>query len=113
MGTTRLAVTLLDRAHPPGQVFLCATVDTDMRFKQWFEDGTGSADQYGNDVSPEDNGLVRPQYLTKQPPDSVMANKLFGRKFMKKSLRRSDKVSNDKCIRNNKGVVPTGNNFLR
>lgn len=53
-----------------------------MRFKQWLEDTTGSADQYGNDVSPDDNGLVRQQYLTKQPPPSAHANQLFGRDYM-------------------------------
>jgi hypothetical protein len=58
-----------------------------MRFKQWIEDAAQSGEQYGNDVSPDDNGLVRPQYLTRGVPGSEMATKLFGgdrvgRKFM-------------------------------
>lgn len=53
-----------------------------MRFKQWIEDTTVSGDQYGNDPSPDDRGLVRQQYLTKAVPDSEMANKLFGVKYM-------------------------------
>ena len=54
-----------------------------MRFKQWLkEDTMVSGDKYGNDVSPDDRGLVRPQYLTKIVPDSEMANKLFGVKYM-------------------------------
>ncbi len=63
-------------------------INTNMRFKEWLgEDTTVSSGQFGNDVSPDDRGLVRPQYLTKAVPDSEMATKLFGgdrvgRKFM-------------------------------
>lgn len=80
-----------------------------MRFKEWLkEDTTVSGDQYGNDISPDDRGLVRPQYLTKKVPDSEMATKLFGgdrvgKKFMrdrnfkpKKPLIRPLKTSRQK-----------------
>ena len=94
-----------------GLIFSCATVNTDMRFKEWLkEDTTVSGDQYGNDVSPDDNGLVRPQYLTKGVPGSEMATKLFGgdrigRKFMKKDLRRRNQVSSGQRVRKHESIV--------
>lgn len=82
-----------------------------MRFKEWLkEDTTVSGDQYGDDISPDERGLKRPQYLTKGVPDSEIATKLFGgdrvgRKFMKKDLRRSNQVRRQQRVRNHKRIV--------
>lgn len=61
-----------------------------MKFKQWFwEDATQSADGYGDDLAPTDNGLYEPAGHERVPvPRSEKADKVFGVKVRPADKRK-------------------------
>ena len=61
-----------------------------MKFKQWFlKDAQGSADGYGDDLAPTDNGLYEPEGHERIPvPRSEKADKVFGVKVRPADKRK-------------------------
>jgi len=61
-----------------------------MKFKQWFwEDATGSADGYGDEVESQDANLFDPAGHERKPvPTSKKANRVFGVKVRPADKRK-------------------------